>query len=126
MKLDPTAKYTKEHEWVRPEGDLFVCGITDYAQDSLSDVVFVELPEVGQTFELGDTFGTVESVKTASDLFMPMSGEIVAINDALVNEPELVNSDPYEAAWMIKFKPANPAQWDDLLSGEAYQEMTEA
>jgi len=126
MKLDPTAKYTKEHEWVRQEGDLMVCGITDHAQDSLSDVVFVELPEVGATIEADSTFGTVESVKTASELFMPMTGEIVAINEALANEPELVNSDPYGAAWMIKFRPANPAQWDKLLSSEAYQQLTEA
>jgi glycine cleavage system H protein len=128
MKLDPKAKYLETHEWSRQEGELIVCGITDHAQDSLSDVVYVELPEVGATFEKGAVFGVVESVKAASDLYMSMDGEIVEINAKLEDSPELVNSDPYGEAWMIKFRPTNPAQWDasDLLSPEAYQRFVES
>jgi len=123
MKLDANAKYQESHEWARQEGDLIVCGITDHAQDSLSDVVYVELPEVGSTFERGQIFGVVESVKAASDLYIPMSGEIVEINSALVDTPELVNSDPFGAGWMIKIKPSNPGEWDNLLSGEDYEKI---
>ncbi|MCK6626828.1 MAG: glycine cleavage system protein GcvH [Anaerolineae bacterium] len=123
MKLDANAKYQESHEWARQEGDLIVCGITDHAQDSLSDVVYVELPEVGSTFERGQIFGVVESVKAASDLYIPMSGEIVEINSALVDTPELVNSDPFGAGWMIKIKPSNPGEWDNLLSGEDYEKL---
>ncbi|MEW5959787.1 MAG: glycine cleavage system protein GcvH [Chloroflexota bacterium] len=123
MKLDANAKYRETHEWARREGDLIVCGISDHAQDSLSDVVYVELPEVGETFSQGDAFGVVESVKAASDLYMPLSGEIVAINEQLDDEPELINSDPYGAGWMIKFKPSDPSEWDDLLSGADYEKM---
>ena len=121
MKLDANAKYRETHEWARQEGDLIVCGITDHAQESLSDVVYVELPEVGDTLNQGDTFGVVESVKAASDLYMPMSGEIVAVNERLEDEPELVNSDPFGEGWMIKFKPTNPDEWDGLLTGEEYE-----
>jgi glycine cleavage system H protein len=123
MKLDANAKYQESHEWARQEGDLVVCGITDHAQDSLSDVVYVELPEVGSSFERGQIFGVVESVKAASDLYIPMSGEIVEINSALVDTPELVNSDPFGAGWMIKIKPSNPSEWDSLLSGEDYEKI---
>jgi glycine cleavage system H protein len=123
MKLDANAKYQESHEWARHEGDLIVCGITDHAQDSLSDVVYVELPEVGSSFERGQIFGVVESVKAASDLYIPMSGEIVEINSALVDTPELVNSDPFGAGWMIKIKPSNPGEWDSLLSGEDYEKI---
>ena len=123
MKLDPNAKYQESHEWARQEGDLIVCGITDHAQDSLSDVVYVEFPEVGQTLSQGDTFGVVESVKAASDLYMPMGGEIVEVNESLEDEPELVNSDPFGQGWMIKFKPADPAEWDSLLSPEDYEKV---
>jgi glycine cleavage system H protein len=126
MKLDQNAKYQDSHEWARWEDDLIVCGITDHAQDSLSDVVFVELPEVGDSLEKGDTFGVVESVKAASDLYMPMSGEIAEINEVLEDEPELVNSDPYGQGWMIKIKPSNRDEWDGLLSGEDYQKVAEA
>ncbi|MBI1880274.1 MAG: glycine cleavage system protein GcvH [Chloroflexi bacterium] len=126
MKLDPTAKYQESHEWARQEGDLIVCGITDHAQDSLSDVVYVELPEVGSSLNRGEVFGVVESVKAASDLYMPMSGEIVAINEALADEPEVINSDPYRAGWMIKIKPSNPSEWDSLLSGDDYEKIAEA
>jgi glycine cleavage system H protein len=126
MKLDAKAKYQDTHEWARQEGDLIVCGITDFAQESLSDVVYVELPEVGATMNRGDIFGVVESVKAASDLYIPMSGEIVEINDILEDEPELVNSDPFGEGWMIKFKPSDPAEWDELLSGDEYEKVAEA
>jgi glycine cleavage system H protein len=126
MKLDANAKYQDTHEWARQEGDLIVCGITDHAQDSLSDVVYVELPEVGAVMEQGDIFGVVESVKAASDLYIPMSGEIVEVNDTLEDEPELVNEDAYGQGWMIKFKPSDLGQWDGLLTGEGYQKAVEA
>jgi glycine cleavage system H protein len=121
MKLDPNAKYRESHEWARQEGGLIVCGISDHAQDSLSDVVYVELPEVGRAFNQGDVFGVIESVKAANDLYMPMSGEIVEINATLVDSPEIINTDPYGAGWMIKIKPANPGEWDSLLSGTEYE-----
>jgi glycine cleavage system H protein len=123
MKIDKNARYQTSHEWARQEGDLIVCGISDHAQDSLSDVVYVELPEIGRVFKQGEVFGVVESVKAASDLYMPMSGEIVEVNSNLENEPELVNSEPYGAGWMIKFRPSNPSEWDQLLSGEDYEKV---
>ena len=123
MKIDLDARYTESHEWVRKDGELFVYGITDHAQDALSDIVFVELPEVGESFGKGDTLGTVESVKAASDLYMPMEGEIAAVNEDLTASPEIINSDPYGEGWMVKFKPANPGDWDNLLSPEAYQQL---
>lgn len=121
MKLDPNAKYQESHEWARREGELIVSGITDHAQDSLSDVVYVELPDVASVLNQGDVFGVVESVKAASDLYMPVSGEIVEINEALVDTPEIINTDPYGAGWMIKIKPSNPNEWDNLLSGDEYE-----
>lgn len=123
MKLDTNAKYQESHEWARREGDLIVCGITDHAQDSLSDVVYLELPEVGSAYERGQIFGVVESVKAASDLYIPMSGEIVEINSALVDTPEIINEDPFGAGWMIKIRPSNPGEWDSLLSGEDYEKI---
>ena len=123
MKLDPTAKYQESHEWARQEGDLIVCGITDHAQDSLSDVVYVELPDIGSVLNKGEVFGVVESVKAASDLYMPVSGEIIEINEALADTPETVNTDPYGAGWMIKIKPSNPSEWDNLLSGAEYEQV---
>ncbi len=121
MKLDADAKYRKTHEWARREDDLIVCGISDHAQDSLSDVVYVELPVAGDSFNQGDAFGVVESVKAASDLYIPMGGEIVAVNEELEDAPELVNEDPYGKGWMIKFRPSDPGEWDSLLSGEKYE-----
>ncbi len=126
MKLDTHAKYQETHEWARREGDLIVCGISDHAQQSLSDIVFVDLPPVGKKLSKGDIFGVVESVKAASDLYLPMSGEIAAVNDKLNDTPELVNSDPYGVGWMIKFKPSAPGQWDELLSGAAYEQVAGA
>ncbi|MCS7261154.1 MAG: glycine cleavage system protein GcvH [Anaerolineae bacterium] len=121
MKLDANARYTDSHEWLRKEGDVLICGITDYAQEELSDVVYVELPEVGDSLKKGERFGVIESVKAASDLYMPVSGEIIAVNQELVNAPELVNKDPYGKGWMIKIRPSNPAEWDMLLSPEEYE-----
>ena len=126
MKLDANARYQDTHEWARKEGDLIVVGITDHAQDSLSDVVYVELPEVGTTLSKGEVFGVIESVKAASDLYMPMSGEIVEINESLEDEPEIVNDDPFGAGWMIKIQPSLPGEWDDLLTGKGYEEAVEA
>jgi glycine cleavage system H protein len=121
MKLDPNARYAESHEWVRKEGNLIVCGITDHAQEELSDVVYVELPEVGATFAKGEQFGVIESVKAASDLYIPMGGEIVEVNQALEDSPEIVNEDSYGAGWMIKFKPSDPGEWDSLLTPEGYE-----
>jgi len=121
MKLDSNARYAESHEWVRKEGDLMVCGITDHAQEELSDVVYVELPEVGATFAKGEQFGVIESVKAASDLYIPMGGEIAEVNEALEDSPETVNEDPFGAGWMIKFKPSDPSQWDSLLAPEEYE-----
>jgi glycine cleavage system H protein len=126
MKLDANAKYQESHEWARQDGDLIVCGITDHAQDELSDVVYVELPAVGSSLNKGDIFGVVESVKAASDLYMPMGGEIVEVNEALEDTPESVNDDAFGEGWMNKFRPSDPSEWDSLLSGEAYQQAVAA
>jgi glycine cleavage system H protein len=115
-------KYTKEDEWIRVDGDEATVGITDYAQDSLSDIVYLELPDVGDSFAMGDTFGVVESVKAAADLYMPLSGEVTAVNESLIDAPETVNSDPYGEAWMIRFKISEPSQLDDLMDAAAYTE----
>ena len=122
MKLDANARYAESHEWARKEDDLILCGITDHAQDELSDVVYVELPEVGDSFAKGESFGVIESVKAASDLYMPLGGEIVALNAALEDAPEVVNEDPYGEGWMIKFKPSDPGEWEALLSPEDYKQ----
>jgi glycine cleavage system H protein len=122
MKLDRKARYAETHEWARKEGDVIVCGISDHAQEKLSDIVYVELPDVGELLDRGDDFGVVESVKAASDLYMPMSGEIVAVNEELADSPEIVNDDPFGEGWMIKFKAADPDEWSELLSPEEYEE----
>jgi glycine cleavage system H protein len=121
MNLDSDARYAETHEWARPEGDLFACGITDHAQEELSDVVYVELPEVGTTLAQGEQFGVIESVKAASDLYIPMGGEIVEVNETLEDSPEIVNDDPYGQGWMIKFKPSDPSQWEALLTLDGYK-----
>lgn len=123
MKIDPAARYTESHEWARKDDDLVVYGITDHAQDALSDIVFVELPEVGDQYSKGDVIGAVESVKAASDLYIPMDGEIIEVNNALVDTPEIINSDPYGEGWMVKFKASQPDQWEDLLTPDAYEEL---
>ena len=113
--------YTKEDEWIKVDGGQAAIGVTDYAQDALSDIVYLELPVAGGSFDAGETFGVVESVKAAADLYMPLSGEVTAVNEELVDAPELINSDPYGAAWLIKIKLSEPAQLDDLMNAEAYQ-----
>ena len=121
MKLDDKAQYAKNHEWVRQEGEEVVCGVSDYAQESLSDIVYVELPEVGDIFDRGDVFGVVESVKAASDLYMPMSGEIMTINEGLEDAPETVNADPFGEGWIIRFRPSDLAELDDLMNAADYK-----
>ena len=121
MKVDERCRYTETHEWVRVEGDLAKAGITDHAQEQLSDIVYVELPEVGETFEKGDVFATVESVKAASDCYMPLSGEITAINEELADSPQLVNEDPYGAAWFVEFTPSDLSELDKLMTPEEYE-----
>jgi len=125
MKFDPGCKYDKEHEWIRVEGDEGVIGISDYAQDQLSDVVYVELPEVGDSFERGDVFAVVESVKAASDVYMPVGGEVLEINEELEDMPELVNQDPYGEAWFVRIAIADPAELDDLMDADAYRAFVE-
>ena len=124
MNFDDSVKYQKSHEWARKDGDLVVVGISDYAQDSLGDVVFVELPEVGATLKQGESFGVVESVKSASDLFMPVGGEIAEVNDSLSDTPETVNESPFGDGWMIKIKPTDVSQYDSLMSAADYEEYT--
>lgn len=114
------ARYAEDHEWARLEGENVRIGINDYAQDQLGDIVFVELPQVGDTFEKGDEFGTVESVKAVSELYMPMAGEIVAVNEELEDAPEMVNQEPYEGGWMILVKPSDKDEWDDLMTKNEY------
>lgn len=123
MSLPQDLKYTKDHEWIRLNGDVGTVGITQHAQDQLGDVVFVELPKVGATLTTGATFGTVESVKAVSDLFSPVAGEVVEINEALTKAPETVNSDPYGAAWMVKIKLASADEAKSLLSPAEYQAL---
>jgi glycine cleavage system H protein len=117
-------RYTKDHEWVRVEGDEATVGITDYAAGQLGDIVFVELPEAGRNLEQFATFGVVESVKAVSDLFAPVSGEVLAGNEALTGSPELVNSDPYGEGWMIRLKVADTVELDGLLDADAYDQLT--
>ncbi len=126
MKVDPKLKYDEEHEWILVEGEEGVVGISDYAQDQLSDVVYVELPEVGDSFERGDILAVVESVKAASDVYMPVSGEVLEINDALEDSPELVNQDPYGEAWFVRITIADPSELDDLLDADAYEAFLES
>lgn len=126
MKIPSNLSYTRDHEWlqVEPDGTARI-GITDYAQDSLGDITFVELPEAGRTCATGEVFGVVESVKAASDLFMPVDGEVVEINPALEQAPETVNQDPYEGGWLIRIKLSDPDQLAALLSPEAYGKLTD-
>jgi len=115
-------KYSREHEWVRVDGSRAYIGITDYAQDELGDIVYVELPEVGAELKAGETLGTVESVKTVSDLYAPVSGRVVEVNEALASAPEKVNESPYEEAWMIVVEMADPSELEALLDAEAYRQ----
>ncbi len=121
MNVPAELKYTKEHEWIRVEGNEAVIGITDYAQSQLGDIVFVECETVGDNLEAGDTFGTVEAVKTVSDLYMPVGGEVLEFNEELEGEPELVNKDPYGKGWIIRIKLGDEAEIDGLLTADAYK-----
>jgi glycine cleavage system H protein len=126
MNFPADLKYTKDHEWVRVEGDIAVVGITDFAQKELGDIVYVEVETEGETLEKDAVFGTVEAVKTVSDLFLPLSGEIVAFNTTLETEPELVNTDPYGAGWMIKLKIQDNTELESLMDDAAYKEAVGA
>ena len=126
MKIPAELKYTQDHEWIRVDRDVAVVGVTDFAQGELGDVVFVEIETEGEDLEKGETFGTVEAVKTVSDLFMPVGGEVAEVNGALEDEPELVNKDPYGEGWMIKIKINDKSELEDLLSADDYKKMIEA
>ncbi len=126
MQLPEALKYSASHEWSRLEGDTLTVGITDFAQDQLGDVVFVELPSVGQTVTAGTAVAVVESVKTASDIYAPVSGEVVEVNSALEDAPETINSAPFEGGWMFKLRVSDPGELEKLLDADAYQEIAEA
>jgi glycine cleavage system H protein len=123
MNIPAELKYTKDHEWVKVDGDIATIGITDFAQRELGDIVYVEIETVGETLEKEAVFGTVEAVKTVSDLFMPVSGEVLELNKAIESSPEVVNSDPYGKGWMIKVKLSNPSEVGGLLSSADYQKL---
>ncbi|CAA0147357.1 glycine cleavage system protein GcvH [Tenacibaculum maritimum] len=126
MNIPSELKYTKDHEWVKIEGDVATIGITDFAQSELGDIVYVDVDTLDDTLEIEEVFGSVEAVKTVSDLFMPLSGEVIAFNEALEDEPELVNTDSYEKGWMIKVKLSDEAQIENLLDAAAYTALIEA
>jgi len=117
--------YAKTHEWVKIEGDIATSGISDYAQEELNDVVYVELPEVGDSFSQGDSYGVVESVKAASDVYIPLSGEIIEVNREITNSPQLVNEDPYGRGWFIRFRVMDSREAEQLLDAAAYQQLVE-
>ncbi|MEZ4805098.1 MAG: glycine cleavage system protein GcvH [Bacteroidia bacterium] len=123
MNFPENLKYTKEHEWISVDGDVATVGITDFAQGELGDIVFVEIETIGNTLSKDATFGTVEAVKTVSDLFMPLSGEIIEVNPELESSPELVNQNPYENGWMVKIKMSDPSELDALLDIDAYKAL---
>lgn len=123
MNIPANLKYTKDHEWIAIDGDIATVGITHFAQGELGDIVYVEVETLDQTLEKDEVFGTVEAVKTVSDLFLPLSGEIIEFNEDLERSPETVNSDPYGKGWMIKIKVSDVSQWDELLDSEAYASL---
>jgi glycine cleavage system H protein len=123
LNFPDDVRYAEDHEWARTQGETVAVGISDYAQDQLGDIVFVELPQVGDTFAKGDEFGTVESVKAVSELYMPISGEIVAVNTGLEDAPELVNNEPYGGGWMIEIKPQDTAELDAMMARDAYLDL---
>lgn len=123
MNIPSNLKYSKDHEWVRVEGDVAYVGITDFAQGQLGDIVFVDVPTVGETLNEGEVFGSIEAVKTVSDAFIPMSGEVIEFNEALNDAPESVNKDPYGDGWMIKVKISDASQYDALMSAEEYSAL---
>ena len=124
MNLPETLKYTKDHEWIKIDGDVATVGITDFAQGELGDIVYVEIETEGEEVEKGEIFGTVEAVKTVSDLFMPLTGTVEEVNPDLESSPELVNEDPYEKGWMIKIRISDPSEIEDLLTAADYKEVT--
>ena len=126
MNFPSDLKYTKDHTWVRREGNTATVGITDFAQRELSDIVYVEVETVGETLSQDTIFGTVEAIKTVSDLFMPMSGEVIAFNEPLIRKPEVVNTDPYGEGWMIQIAMSAPEEWDTLLTAEEYRQLIDA
>lgn len=123
MKFPENLKYTKDHEWIRIEGDTATIGITEFAQSELGDIVYVEIETVGEDLEANEIFGSVEAVKTVSDLYLPLSGNILEFNESLTTEPEAVNQDPYEKGWMIKLKIANPDEINSLMDAKAYEDL---
>ncbi|WP_454967379.1 glycine cleavage system protein GcvH [Capnocytophaga leadbetteri] len=126
MNFPSDLKYTKDHAWVRREGNTATVGITDFAQRELSDIVYVEVETVGETLSQDTIFGTVEAIKTVSDLFMPVSGEVIAFNEPLIRKPEVVNTDPYGEGWMIQIAMSAPEEWDTLLTAEEYRQLIDA
>ena len=126
MNFPSELKYTKDHAWVRREGHTATVGITDFAQRELSDIVYVEVETVGDTLPQDTIFGTVEAIKTVSDLFMPVSGEVIAFNEPLIRKPEVVNADPYGEGWMIQIAMSAPEEWDTLLTAEEYRQLIDA
>ena len=126
MKFPENLKYMNEHEWIRLEGDVAYIGITDYAQEQLGDIVFVDVTTVGETLDANEVFGTIEVVKTISDLFLPVAGEVLELNEALEENPDLVNKDPYGEGWIIKIKPSDVSELDNLLDVEAYKKVINA
>lgn len=125
MEFPDGLRYTKEHEWVRVEGDEAVFGVTDYAQDQLGDIVYVELPEVGAEITQGEAFGSVEAVKAVADMYSPVSGEVLAVNDSVNDDPAVINSAPYDEGWMVRARLSDPGQLDDLLSAADYAKLVE-
>ncbi|NOZ46146.1 MAG: glycine cleavage system protein GcvH [Chlorobi bacterium] len=126
MNIPANLKYTKDHEWVRVEGDEAFVGVTDFAQSELGDIVFIEIETVGETLNKEEVFGTIEAVKTVSDMFMPVAGEILAFNEKLEDTPEVINKDPYGEGWIIKLKISNTKELDELLDAKAYEELVNA
>ncbi len=126
MNIPDNLKYTKGHEWIRVEGDEAFVGISDYAQGELGDIVFVEIETVGETLDKGEAFGTIEAVKTVSDVYMPVTGEVLEVNPVLENTPEVVNKDPYGEGWMIRISVKDPSELEDLMDAEAYRKMINA
>jgi glycine cleavage system H protein len=125
MNIPAELRYSSDHEWVRVDGDVVTIGITDYAQDALGDVVFVELPEAGLAVSTGDSFSEVESTKSVSDIYAPVTGAVSAVNDALESQPELLNSDPYGEGWICRISLSDPSELDALMDADAYRELTE-
>ena len=123
MNVPENLKFTKDHEWIRVEGDMAVVGVTDFAQGELGDVVFIEIETEGETLDKEEVFGTIEAVKTVSDMFMPVGGEVVEVNAALEDTPDVVNKDPFGEGWMIKIKISDTSELDELLSADAYKEL---